>query len=116
MSPQVADVVEKVMSEENSLIENHEGYNLSNASFQDTNSNSSDDHSEYLTNNVTSDSTATYVRDPNTGHVTTIKPDKEGLYFCHLCSFSGKFSLLLSFSPTIKFLLILVVKVKLKLQ
>ncbi|XP_063406924.1 uncharacterized protein LOC134690799 isoform X3 [Mytilus trossulus] len=90
VSPQVADVVEKVMSEENSLIENHEGYNLSNASFQDTNSNSSDDQSEYLTNNVTSDSTATYVRDPNTGHVTTIKPDKEGLYFCHLCSFSGR--------------------------
>ena len=91
MSPQVADVVEKVMSEDNSLIENQEGYNLSNASFHDTNSNSSDTPSDYISSNVTSDSTTTYVRDPHTGHVTTIKPDKEGLYFCHLCSFSGKF-------------------------
>jgi hypothetical protein len=32
VSPQVADVVEKVMSEESSLIENQESYNLSNTS------------------------------------------------------------------------------------
>ena len=97
MSPQVADVVEKVMSEESSLIENQESYNLSNASFHDTNSNSSDTPSDYISSHVTSESTTTYVRDPNTGHITTIKPDKEGLYFCHLCSFSGNFCHLCSF-------------------
>lgn len=90
MSPHVTDVVDKVMSEDNSLIENQESYNLSNASFNDTNSNSSDAGSEFISNHVTSESTTTYVRDPTTGHVTSIKPDKEGVYFCHLCSFSGR--------------------------
>ncbi|XP_061178209.1 protein hunchback-like [Saccostrea echinata] len=52
-------------------------------SFHDDNSNSSE--SSFLNPNT---GQPNYTRDPNTGQIT-YQPNKEGIFFCHLCSFSG---------------------------
>lgn len=52
-------------------------------SFHDDDSNSSE--SSFLNPHTGQPS---YIRDPNTGQIT-YQPNKEGIYFCHLCSFSG---------------------------
>lgn len=52
-------------------------------SFHDDDSNSSE--SSFLNPNT---GQPNYTRDPNTGQIT-YQPNKEGIFFCHLCSFSG---------------------------
>lgn len=134
VSPQVADVVEKVMSKDHSLVhnqgpetkpqiystsepgdqeENHhrgnkelsssssvQNYSISNSSIheesnysldnsRDSNHSGSPPPSPYYSHDVKS----SYPLSPyHSDHdsLPNYVPNKEGIYFCHLCSFSGK--------------------------
>ncbi|XP_021365216.1 uncharacterized protein LOC110458014 isoform X2 [Mizuhopecten yessoensis] len=124
VSPQIADGVDKVMSEDHTLIENQEDWkktygenineddhlnnssyhgdsheksnHLDNSSFlrdtDDLEDSSSpivspyDDHDGLNVNN------SSYISDGSSFDTDSINlvPNKEGVFFCHLCSFSGR--------------------------
>ncbi|XP_060068176.1 uncharacterized protein LOC132548336 [Ylistrum balloti] len=122
VSPQIADGVDKVMSEDHTLIENQEDWkktyddnidddaHLNNSSYHG-NSHEKDNHLDNSSfhrdthdlEDSSSPIVSPYDDSPNINNTSYISdgssfdtdsinlvPNKEGVFFCHLCSFSGR--------------------------
>lgn len=97
VSPRQADGVDKLMYEDQSLLEHQEHWKHeypieeSRESPNYHNDRSNDVPSPYNTSDGGLNSS--YLSDENNQSYNpdSILPNKEGVYFCHLCSFNGKF-------------------------
>ncbi|KAL5013446.1 hypothetical protein ScPMuIL_007716 [Solemya velum] len=84
ISPQVADVIEKVMSEDKSLLNQQDDQSkYTNSTTPTPSLNESNSMSPRSTSQPYTLNSESYT----SGQAV---PNKEGLYFCHLCSFSGR--------------------------
>ncbi|XP_069105613.1 protein hunchback-like isoform X1 [Argopecten irradians] len=121
VSPQIADGVDKVMSEDHTLIENQEDWkksyeehvneddHLNNSSYHGDEIQDKDNHldnTSYHRDDLEDSSSpvvspyddspnpnsTSYISDNSSFDTDSINlvPNKEGVYFCHLCSFSGR--------------------------
>lgn len=85
ISPQVADVIEKVMSEDKSLLNQQDEQTKYSSTTPTPSLNESNSMSPRSNSQP-------YILNSESYTSGQAVPNKEGLYFCHLCSFSGECS------------------------